>query len=327
MVVVCAAGCTAGSKPAVAPVTTATSATVTAPSPAASLVEPSSDPTTTASPTLSNDPPARLADAIDGVVDVAALAELLSANTLTMQDITATADARASAGALQQLALRWLAERPELDEQVLAALDTRAVAPIRRTIEARQFAAAVRASRTDPPPPVDDLPVWTIVEPEPVETLLDYYSQAEAATGVAWYWLAAIHLQETRLGRIVGVSSAGAMGPMQFLPSTWQECCTGDPSNTRDAIMGAATYLALSGAPGDMRAAVYQYNPNVSYVVAVTATAENLRDAPELFAGYHGWQVFYATSEGDVRLPVGYQRSTPITAAEFLRENPEHRAD
>ena len=75
------------------------------------------------------------------------------------------------------------------------------------------------------------------------------YSEAELLTGIAWYWLASIHLQETRMGRIEGVSSAGAVGPMQFLPTTWEACCTGDPTVTRDAIIGAATYLAQSGGP------------------------------------------------------------------------------
>ena len=160
-----------------------------------------------------------------------------------------------------------------------------------------------------------------------METLLGYYADAEAATGVAWYWLAAIHVQETRAGRIVGVSSAGAIGPMQFLPSTWQQCCVGDPTVTRDAILGAATYLAQSGAPQDMRAAVYQYNPNVSYVVAVTATAENLREAPELFAGYYGWQVFFASAAGDVRLPVGYSRTAPVSATDYVRDSPDDLGD
>ncbi len=34
-----------------------------------------------------------------------------------------------------------------------------------------------------------------------------------------WYYLAAINLIETRMGRIDGLSTAGAQGPMQFLPA------------------------------------------------------------------------------------------------------------
>ena len=296
---------------------------------------PAADPTAPVEPSTSigelvvdpSDPPARLSDVITVPLDAETVAKQLSLSTLTAQDESATPDARAAAGVVQQLALRWLAERPDLDNEVLRLLDPLVRVPLERTIEARQFASAVRAGTSTPAPPVDDLPAWTIIAPEPVATLLDYYSEAEAATGVPWYWLAAIHLQETRLGRIDGVSSAGAVGPMQFLPSTWAQCCSGDPTIARDAVLGAATYLALSGAPQDMRAALYQYNPNVSYVVAVTATAENLRERPALFFGYYGWQVFFATSAGDVRLPLGYEQAAPIDAADFVRTNPQHLAD
>ena len=128
------------------------------------------------------------------------------------------------------------------------------------------------------------------------------------------------------MGRIRGVSSAGAVGPMQFLPSTWAVCCSGDPTVMREAIIGAATYLAQSGAPDDMAAALYQYNPNDGYVAVVTAYAETLRDEPELYPGYHAFQVFFGASVGTVRLPVGYSRTDPIDAAEFLASNPQHAA-
>ena len=65
------------------------------------------------------------------------------------------------------------------------------------------------ASQSQPAsPPSATLPAWTIVEPLPPDELLGDYHDAEAATGIAWYWLAAIHLQETRMGRIIGTSSA-----------------------------------------------------------------------------------------------------------------------
>ncbi len=88
------------------------------------------------------------------------------------------------------------------------------------------------------------------------------------------------------MGRIVGTSSAGAVGPMQFLPATWARCCTGDPLLPRDAIIGAATYLSQNGGPADMPAALHEYNPNDSYVATVTAFAENMRDNPSLFGAY-----------------------------------------
>lgn len=75
----------------------------------------------------------------------------------------------------------------------------------------------------------------------------------------AWR-IVAINLVETRMGRIQGVSTAGAVGPMQFLPSTWAECCQGDPTEPRDAIIGAATYLTVRGGPENMDKAIWGYN-------------------------------------------------------------------
>ncbi len=242
-----------------------------------------------------------------------------------MVDPVADPLSRARAGVDYQLALRQLAARPDLDDAVLAAVDSEARPAVGGIVGARQFLQQRSASRPPQPAP-DQLPAWAIVEPEPVDTLLAHYAEAEELTGIAWYWLAAIHLQETRMGRIQGVSSAGAVGPMQFLPTTWAVCCSGDPLDTRDAIIGAATYLAQSGGPDDMAAAVYQYNPNDGYVAVVTAYAESLRDQPELYAGYHGFQVFFGTSAGTVRLPVGYAEVEPIDAATYLAANPHDAA-
>ena len=174
--------------------------------------------------------------------------------------------------------------------------------------------------------PPTTLPAWRILEPLPPDKLLAYYREAESLTGVPWYWLAAINLQETRMGRIDGVSSAGAVGPMQFLPNTWASCCTGDPLDPREAIIGAATYLVDRGAPGDMRAALYGYNPSDAYVILVTAYAENLRDDERAYRGYHAWQVFFESAVGDVRLPVGYASAAEIDAATYLADHPEDAA-
>jgi hypothetical protein len=75
-----------------------------------------------------------------------------------------------------------------------------------------------------------------------------------------------------------------------------------------------------------MAAAVYQYNPNDGYVAVVTAYALSLRDEPELYSGYHAFQVFFGTSAGTVRLPVGYSRTSPIDVAEYLAANPQDAA-
>jgi hypothetical protein len=285
-------------------------------------------PTSTTTSTTTSTPatPAALLDVdVNGDLDATALASRLSADHATMVDATATPDDRARAGVDYQLVLRELADRPDLDDDVLGALDPAARPAVEAIVRARQFLQ--QRSATRPPQPLpDELPAWTIAEPEPVDVLLAHYAEAERLTGIAWYWLAAIHLQETRMGRIQGVSTAGAVGPMQFLPTTWAACCTGDPTVTRDAIIGAATYLAQSGGPDDMAAAVYQYNPNDGYVAVVTAYAQSLRDEPELYSGYHAFQVFFGTSAGTVRLPVGYSRTSPIDVAEYLAANPQDAA-
>ncbi|HEX3087210.1 MAG TPA: hypothetical protein VHQ23_01050, partial [Ilumatobacteraceae bacterium] len=211
---------------------------------------------------------------------------------------------------------------PDLDAAVLSAVGDDVRQYVERIVSARQFGQARSAANPSSTPPSDTLPAWTIVDPLPEDELLGYYREAEAATGIAWYWLAAIHLQETRMGRIIGTSSAGAVGPMQFLPATWERCCTGDPLLPHDAIVGAATYLSQNGGPADMPAALHEYNPNDSYVATVTAFAENMRDSPSLFGAYRQWQVFYTTSAGTIRLPVGYSQAAPLAAAAYLAEHP-----
>jgi hypothetical protein len=227
-----------------------------------------------------------------------------------------------SSGVHQQLLYRYLSAHPELDAATIAAVGDDVRPYVERIVTARQFSQASQAADASPSPPSETLPAWTIVDPLPQEELLGYYREAEAATGIAWYWLAAIHLQETRMGRIIGTSSAGAVGPMQFLPTTWAQCCTGDPLIPRDAILGAATYLVQGGGPADMPAALHDYNPNDSYVATVTAFAENMRDNPNLFATYRAWQVFYGTSAGTIRLPVGYSQTEALDAAAYLAEHP-----
>src|SRR5229473_611238 len=65
------------------------------------------------------------------------------------------------------------------------------------------------------------LPHWRIDKPQSPPDLLAHYREAERAYGIPWSYFAAINFVESRMGRIHGLSSAGAVGPMQFLPSTW----------------------------------------------------------------------------------------------------------
>ncbi len=277
---------------------------------ATTVATPSTPPISTTTTTSST------ATRITGELTAEVLATLLTEAERT----AATGDD--SGGVRQQLLYRYMSAHPELDAAVLAAVGDDVRPFVERIVVARQFGQARQAANPSSTPPSDTLPAWTVVEPLPQDELLGYYREAEAATGIAWYWLAAIHLQETRMGRIIGTSSAGAVGPMQFLASTWAQCCTGDPWIARDAIIGAATYLSHSGGPADMAAALHEYNPNDSYVATVTAFADNMSDNPQLYATYRAWQVFYSSSAGTVRLPVGYDQAQPIDAATYLAEHP-----
>jgi membrane-bound lytic murein transglycosylase B len=130
-----------------------------------------------------------------------------------------------------------------------------------------------------------------LVPAPPAGGLLADYRLAQRRFGVPWQILAAINLVESAFGRVVNRSSAGARGPMQFMPSTWQAYgLGGDISSPRDAVLGAANYLRQSGAPADERQALYAYNPSRLYVDAVLAYAHAMRRDPLALLTYYTWE-------------------------------------
>jgi transglycosylase-like protein with SLT domain len=155
-------------------------------------------------------------------------------------------------------------------------------------------------------PPRTELPPWKIVAPPDADILLAHYRAAEREFRIGWTYLAAIHLVETRLGRIRGDSAAGAKGPMQFLPSTWAAYGEGDITDPRDAIRAAARYLRAHGAPADMPRALFAYNHSQHYVRAIELYAGRMRENANAYRGYYGWQVYYRTTKGDALLYVGW---------------------
>ncbi|MCU1366447.1 MAG: transglycosylase family protein, partial [Ilumatobacteraceae bacterium] len=251
-----------------------------------------------------------------------AIAAEITAAEHGIRDTSLSAASVAAFGRRQQHAYQLLARHPELLEAVTGLIPADVAVAFGFNVDARQ-AVADHAAGAPPSEPSPTLPAWSIVEPRPIDELLNDYHDAEAATGVPWQYLAAINLVETRMGRISGRSSAGAEGPMQFLPETWADCCTGDIDDPHDAILGAATYLAASGAPTDMLAALYTYNPNEGYVRAVIAYASNLVADPLAYRGYHAWEVYVGSVAGTIRLPVGYVADAPVDAVAYATTHPD----
>jgi len=117
-------------------------------------------------------------------------------------------------------------------------------------------------------------------------------SAARYCPGLSWTVLAAIGQIESADGTNMGPSSAGALGPMQFLPSTWAVWGidafgqTGPPDimNPYDAVPSAARMLCADGAasgPRGLAAAIFDYNHATWYVNEVLAlAAEYAREFP-----------------------------------------------
>jgi len=117
--------------------------------------------------------------------------------------------------------------------------------------------------------------------------LLSIYQAAGIEYGVRWEVLAAINEIETDYGRNLNVSSAGALGWMQFMPSTWKMYGTDankdgrkDPYNPVDAIFAAARYLNAAGYEQDVRRAIFAYNHADWYVDSVLLRARLIAGVP-----------------------------------------------
>jgi hypothetical protein len=189
-----------------------------------------------------------------------------------------------------------LAARPRLAKRALARVPGRVAAHARATIRARRELAALAT-----PQPRSSIRTGP---PAPAGVLLRHYREAQRRFHVAWPVLAAVNFVESAFGRLRNRSTAGAQGPMQFIPSTWAAYgMGGDVRDPQDAIVGAANYLHANGAPGNYRGALYHYNPSSLYVDAVLTYADRIRGDPRNFFAYYAWQVF-------VRTPGGVRRIT-----------------
>src|SRR5947209_12341372 len=119
---------------------------------------------------------------------------------------------------------------------------------------------------------------------------LSLYQQAAATCPMPWTLLAAVGAVESRHGRDTRTSPAGAVGPMQFEPSTWTTYGVdsdgdgqADPRNPADAIAAAANYLCALHVATDPHNALVAYNcgntgpscqtASAGYAATVLATA------------------------------------------------------
>ena len=168
---------------------------------------------------------------------------------------------------------------------------------------ARDVLTARRALVRLTPPTTLPLSAFRTAPAQPADRLLGYYREAQRRFGVSWQVLAAVNFVETAFGKVRSPSTAGAQGPMQFLPATWSAYgLGGDIYDPRDAILGAANYLRASGAPGNLRRALYAYNHSTLYVDAVLAYARVIGRDLRAFYGFHAWQVFVRTANGYRRI-------------------------
>jgi murein DD-endopeptidase MepM/ murein hydrolase activator NlpD len=122
--------------------------------------------------------------------------------------------------------------------------------------------------------------------------LLPIYQACGTQYGIPWPVLASINRIETAFGTNLNVSSAGAVGWMQFLPSTWKAYGVDanadrrrDPYNPVDAICAAARYLRAAGGQEDLRRAIFAYNHADWYVDEVLLYARQYGRLPADLVG------------------------------------------
>src|SRR5687767_2341392 len=122
--------------------------------------------------------------------------------------------------------------------------------------------------------------------------LLPIYQACGTEYGIPWQVLASINRIETAFGTNLNVSSAGAMGWMQFIPSSWRaygvdanEDGRKDPYNPVDAICAAARYLKAADGQQDLRRAIFAYNHADWYVDEVLLYANQYAKLPDDLIG------------------------------------------
>ena len=195
--------------------------------------------------------------------------------------------------------------QPRLGDTTLALLPADVRDEAADTVAARRALADIPEGDPDDdgggdepePPPIRTGP------PEPPDLLREHYDAAAERFDVRWELLAAVNLVESGFGRLRNSSVAGAQGPMQFIPATWEAYgMGGEIDDPRDAILGAANYLSASGAPEDQEGALFAYNRSTSYGEAVSRHAGAIDRDPRHFYALYAWQVYVAGPDGTKRI-------------------------
>jgi soluble lytic murein transglycosylase-like protein len=192
----------------------------------------------------------------------------------------------------QRIVLR-LSDRPALASKVIRLLPSRLARDVTDDVLAHRELARLT--------PAQPLSAFRVGPAAAAAKLRAYYAEGRRRSGIPWQVLAAVNYVESDFGRLRESSVAGALGPMQFMPSTWAAYGRGDVHDPRQAILGAARFLHAAGGPADERGALHRYNPSSAYVDAVERYADRIRRDPRAFLVFYARRVLARTPEGGYR--------------------------
>jgi hypothetical protein len=209
---------------------------------------------------------------------------------LVRADAALHASVTVQAALAEQLAELRLADDPRLARTVIRLLPARLARDVTDDVLAHRELASLKPSH--PGPPIRLGPALAAAR------LHAYYAEAQRRSGVAWQVLAAVNFVESDFGRLREASASGALGPMQFIRSTWAAYGRGDVHDPHAAILGAARFLRAAGAARDERAALHRYNPSAAYVDAVERYAGRIRRDPTAFLVFYARRVVVRTADG-----------------------------
>ena len=185
--------------------------------------------------------------------------------------------------------------KPRPQRRPTTRTTTRPAAPARRWTRRPTATPTARPTDTNPSVTIADfgpapigVPNFVIDQFTIPPFLLPIYQACGTQYGIPWQVLASINRIETAFGTNLNVSTAGALGWMQFMPATWEmygvdanDDGRKDPYNPVDAICAAARYLNAAGGDDDLRTAIFAYNHADWYVDEVLLYANQYGKLPE----------------------------------------------